>query len=47
MGDTSVEKLRDIQAFFEPQNVGKTIGVQLIRGGKLQDISLTIGGSES
>ena len=47
IGDTSVEKLRDIQAFFEPQNVGKTIGVQLIRGGKLQDISLTIGGSES
>ena len=45
--DTPVAKLRDIQAYLEPQNVGKTIGVQLIRGGKLQDISLTIGDSGS
>ncbi len=41
--DTPIVRLRDIQAYLEPQNVGKAIAIQLIRGGKLQDISLTIG----
>ena len=40
---TTVAKLRDLQAFLEPQNVGKAILVELIRGGKLQNISVTIG----
>ena len=42
---TTVGKLRDLQAFLEPQNVGKAIAVELIRGGRLQNISLTIGDS--
>ncbi len=43
--DTPIDKLRDIQAYLEPQNVGKTIEIQLIRGGLLQKVSLTIGDS--
>ena len=42
---TSVAKLRDLQAFLEPQNIGKAIAVELIRGGKLENISLTVGDS--
>ena len=42
---TSVGKLRDLQAFLEPQNIGKAIAVELIRGGKLENISLTVGDS--
>ena len=42
---TSVAKLRDLQAFLEPQNIGQAIAVELIRGGKLQNISLTVGDS--
>ena len=38
-------KLRDLQAFLEPQNIGKAIAVELIRGGKLENISLTVGDS--
>ena len=44
---TPIEKLRDIQGFLEPQNVGKAIAISLIRGGKLQQVSLTIGDSGS
>ena len=40
---TEVANLRDLQTFLEPQNVGKTIAVELIRGGKLQNISVTVG----
>ena len=43
--DTPIEKLRDVRAFLEPQNIGKTLKIQLIRAGLLQDISLTIGDS--
>jgi S1-C subfamily serine protease len=43
--DTPIIRLRDIQAYLEPQNVGKTIQIQLIRAGSLQDVSLTIGDS--
>ena len=42
---TSGGKLRDLQAFLEPQNIGKAIAVELIRGGKLENISLTVGDS--
>ena len=44
--DTPIGRLRDIQAYLEPQNVGKTIQIRLIRGGKLKDVSLTVGESE-
>ena len=43
--DTSIERLRDIQAYLEPQNVGKTIQIVLIRGGNLKNVSLTVGDS--
>ena len=43
--DNSVEKLRDLQAFLEPQNIGKAIAIKLIRAGKLQNISVTVGDS--
>ena len=42
---TPVAKLRDLQAFLEPQNIGQAIAVELIRGGKLENISLTVGDS--
>ena len=42
---TSVAKLRDLQTFLEPQNIGKAIAVELIRAGKLENISLTVGDS--
>ena len=40
---TSIAKLRDIQVYLEPQNVGKTINIELIRAGNLQNLSLTVG----
>ena len=45
MEDTPIKRLKDIQAYLEPQNVGKTIKIGLIRAGKLKDVSLTIGDS--
>lgn len=43
--DAPLTRLRDIQAYLEPQNVGKTIKIQLIRAEKLMDVSLTVGDS--
>ena len=43
--DTPLSRLRDVQAYLEPQSVGKTLKIQLIRAGKLMDISLTVGDS--
>jgi S1-C subfamily serine protease len=40
--DTPIIRLKDIQAYLEPQNVGKTIQIQLIRASQLQDVSLTV-----
>ena len=45
--DTTITRLRDIQAYLEPPNVGKTVEMQLIRAGELKDVSLTIGDSGS
>ena len=42
---TAIERLRDVRAYLEPQNVGKTIQIRLIRGGELKDVSLTVGDS--
>ena len=43
--DTPIKRLKDIQAYLEPQNVGKTIEIGLIRGGELKNVTLTIGDS--
>ena len=43
--DTPIKRFRDIQAYLEPQNVGKTVKVGLIRAGEFKDVSLTIGDS--
>lgn len=43
--DSSVGKLRDLQAFLEPQNIGKAIAIKMIRAGKLEQISVTVGDS--
>lgn len=43
--DTPIARLREVQAYLEPQNVGKTVTIQLIRAGALRDVSLTIGES--
>ena len=44
--DTPVTRLKDIQAYLEPQDIGKTIKVGLIRAGEFKDVALTIGDSE-
>ena len=43
--DTPITRLRDIQAYLEPQNVGKTIQLRLVRAGELKNISLKVGDS--
>jgi S1-C subfamily serine protease len=40
---TAVSGVRDLQAFLEPESVGKTITVSLIRGGKPAAVNVTIG----
>ncbi len=40
---TAVSNIRDLQAFLEPESVGKTILVSIIRGGKPIEINVTIG----
>ena len=40
---TAVSNIRDLQAFIEPESVGKTIPVSIIRGGKPIEINVTIG----
>ena len=39
----AVSSVRDLQAFLEPESVGKTIAVCLIRGGKFVEVNVTIG----
>lgn len=38
-----VSNIRDLQAFLEPESVGKTIPVSLIRSGKPVEVNVTIG----
>lgn len=40
---TAVTGGRDLQAFLEPESVGKTIAVSLIRAGKPVEVNVTIG----
>ena len=42
---TPIARLRDVQAYLEPKNVGKSVTIQLIRGGLLKDVALIIGDS--
>ncbi len=35
--------IRDLQAFLEPESVGRTIPVLIIRGGKTIEVNVTIG----
>lgn len=43
LGGAAVGSLRDVQAFLEPESVGTTIPVSIIRGGKPVEINVTIG----
>jgi len=40
---TAVSNIRDLQAFLEPESVGKTVPVSIIRGGIPIEINVTIG----
>jgi len=39
----AVGSIRDLQPFLEPESIGKTVVVSLIRGGKVVEVTLTIG----
>jgi S1-C subfamily serine protease len=39
----AVSSIRDLQAFLEPESVGKKIAVSIIRGGKTIAVNVTIG----
>ncbi|MBE9064597.1 S1C family serine protease [cf. Phormidesmis sp. LEGE 11477] len=41
-GET-LEDLKQVQAFLGPQSVGKTLHIQLLRGGELRSISVVVG----
>jgi S1-C subfamily serine protease len=40
---TAVNNIRDLQAFLEPESVGKTLSVSIIRSGKLVEVNVTVG----
>ena len=43
LGGAAVSNLRDLQASLEPESVGKTIPLSIIRGGKPVEVNVTIG----
>jgi S1-C subfamily serine protease len=43
LGGAAVSNLRDLQAFLEPESVGNTIPISIIRGGKPLEVNVTIG----
>jgi S1-C subfamily serine protease len=43
LGGSAVGSLRDLQAFLEPESVGKTLPISIIRGGKPVEVNVTIG----
>ena len=43
LAEIAVRNVRDLQAFLEPESVGKTIPVSIIRGGKPVEVHVTIG----
>lgn len=40
---TAVRGARSLQTVLDPENVGKAIGIDLVRGGKLSKINVTVG----
>jgi S1-C subfamily serine protease len=43
MGGAAVADTRDVQSVLDPDRVGKSLNVQVIRGGQLQQLDLTVG----
>jgi S1-C subfamily serine protease len=43
INDTPLEQLPQIQALLGPQSVGQALSIQLLRGGQLQTMTLTVG----
>jgi S1-C subfamily serine protease len=43
LGGAAVGNLRDLQALLEPESVGNTIALSVIRGGKPVEVNVTIG----
>jgi S1-C subfamily serine protease len=43
LGGAAVSNLRDLQGFLEPESVGTTIPVSIIRGGRSVEVNVTIG----
>ena len=43
LDNTAVASVRDLQPFLEPESVGKTITVSLIRGGQPLELTITVG----
>ena len=41
-GDTSLTDTADLQAALDPEQVGKTIKLRVLRGGQVQDLGLTV-----
>ena len=41
--DEPLESLRQMQTLLNPQSVGKTLSIQLLRGGQMQTIAITVG----
>ena len=43
LGDSPVQDYRDVQAKLDPEQVGKPLGVRVIRGGTLVDLTVVVG----
>jgi S1-C subfamily serine protease len=43
LGDAGLSDARDVQNLLDPDSVGKPITARLVRGGTLQEISVTVG----
>ena len=43
LDDTAVSGVRDLQSLLEPESVGKTLAVSLIRGGQPSKVNITVG----
>jgi S1-C subfamily serine protease len=43
LGGAAVSNLRDLQGFLEPESVGTTVPVSIIRGGRSVEVNVTIG----
>jgi S1-C subfamily serine protease len=39
----SIQSMQSLQAFLDSENVGKSISLQVVRGGQLANLSVTVG----